>query len=60
MGSYDPAAVSVDLKAENQSSGPNLATLLWANPLLSWKLIFLVYKARQIILIIAWFSVGNR
>lgn len=42
-------ARSLDLKAENQSSIPNLVTFLRENPLLSWKLCFLIYEARHII-----------
>lgn len=58
-GSCDQVARSLELKAEKQCSVPNLVTFLRANPLLPWKLSFLIYKARHKIPTL-WSSVVNR
>lgn len=59
MESCELVARSSDLKAENQSSVSNIVTLFWINPLLSWKLSFLIYKSRHLIPIL-WSSAVNR
>lgn len=59
MGSSDLVARSLELKAENQSSVPNLVMVVGESPLLLWKLSFPIYNTRHIIPTL-WTSVVNR